>query len=49
MSPLGEDRRPAKITMVEVQLAGRLVRRWIPKVQILHPYPNERFYAKHPK
>jgi group II intron reverse transcriptase/maturase len=26
-----------------------LVDRWIPKVQILHPYPNERFYAKHPK
>lgn len=28
---------------------NRLVDRWIPKVQVLHPYPNERFYAKHPK
>jgi hypothetical protein len=27
----------------------QLVDRWIPKVQVLHPYPNERFYAKHPK
>jgi RNA-directed DNA polymerase len=23
--------------------------RWIPPVQVLHPYPNDRFYAKHPK
>ena len=22
---------------------------WIPQAQILHPYPNERFYAKHPR
>jgi hypothetical protein len=22
---------------------------WLPKPSILHPYPNERFYAKHPK
>ena len=28
---------------------GRLVDRWIPKVQVLHPYPNDRFYAKHPR
>jgi hypothetical protein len=27
----------------------RLVARWLPKPKILHPYPNERFYAKHPK
>jgi hypothetical protein len=26
-----------------------LVDRWIPRPKILHPYPNERFYAKHPK
>jgi hypothetical protein len=25
------------------------VDRWIPKVQVLHPYPNVRFNAKHPK
>jgi RNA-directed DNA polymerase len=27
----------------------RLADRWIPKARVLHPYPNERFYAKHPK
>jgi group II intron reverse transcriptase/maturase len=27
----------------------QLVDRWIPKAQVLHPYPNERFYAKHPR
>jgi group II intron reverse transcriptase/maturase len=27
----------------------QLVDRWIPKVQVLHPDPNERFSAKHPK
>ena len=26
-----------------------LVARWIPPAQILHPYPNDRFYAMHPK
>jgi group II intron reverse transcriptase/maturase len=28
---------------------GTLANRWIPNPKILHPYPNERFYAKHPK
>jgi RNA-directed DNA polymerase len=28
---------------------GTLVKRWFPKTRILHPYPNDRFYAKHPK
>ena len=27
----------------------RLARRWIPKAQILHPYPNERFAVTHPR
>jgi group II intron reverse transcriptase/maturase len=27
----------------------RLVRRWIPSVRILHPYPNVRFDATHPR
>ena len=27
----------------------RLVDRWIPVPKILHPYPSDRFYAKHPK
>ena len=26
-----------------------LVRRWIPSVRIVHPWPNERFFAKHPR
>jgi RNA-directed DNA polymerase len=25
------------------------VDRWLPRPKILHPHPNERFYAKHPK
>ena len=28
---------------------GPLVDRWIPRPRILHPYPNERFLAKHPR
>lgn len=28
---------------------GKLVDHWLPKARIMHPYPNERFYAKHPK
>ena len=26
-----------------------IIDRWIPAVQVLHPYPGNRFYAKHPK
>ena len=28
---------------------GKLEDRWIPKLKILHPYPSERFYARHPR
>lgn len=28
---------------------GRLADRWLPPPRILHPYPNVRFYARHPK
>ena len=28
---------------------ARIVERWLPHPKILHPYPNDRFYAKHPK
>lgn len=28
---------------------GKLAIRWLPTPKILHPHPNERFYAKHPK
>lgn len=28
---------------------NKLVMRWIPRARILHPYPEERFYAKYPR
>jgi len=28
---------------------NKLDKRWIPRPKILHPYPNRRFYAKHPR
>jgi group II intron reverse transcriptase/maturase len=28
---------------------SRIVSHWIPRPRILHPYPNARFYAKHPR
>jgi len=28
---------------------SKIVDRWMPKARILHPYPNERFFAKHPR
>ena len=28
---------------------GPLADRWLPPPRILHPYPDVRFYAKHPK
>jgi RNA-directed DNA polymerase len=28
---------------------GKMADRWIPKPAITHPYPNDRFYARHPK
>jgi RNA-directed DNA polymerase len=27
----------------------RHVDRWLPKPKVLHPYPSERFFAKHPR
>lgn len=26
-----------------------IVKRWIPFSKVMHPHPNERFYAKHPR
>ena len=26
-----------------------LAKQWIPKPQIVHPYPDTRFYARHPR
>jgi RNA-directed DNA polymerase len=28
---------------------GRIVTRWLPQPKILQPYPNQRFFAKHPR
>jgi hypothetical protein len=28
---------------------GKIADRWIPKPAITYPYPNARFYARHPK
>ena len=28
---------------------GPISNRYLPRPQVLHPYPNDRFYAKHPK
>ena len=28
---------------------SRIVARWLPVPTVLHPYPNMRFYAKHPR
>lgn len=28
---------------------GQIADRWLPLPKVLHPYPNQRFYAKHPK
>jgi group II intron reverse transcriptase/maturase len=42
-------RRRSQRTRMTWERLGRLVDRWFPKAQILHPHPNDRFYAKHPK
>jgi hypothetical protein len=28
---------------------SRLIRRWLPSAQILHPYPNQRLIVNHPR
>jgi RNA-directed DNA polymerase len=42
-------RRRSQRSRMTWERFDQLVDRWIPKVQVLHPYPNERFYAKHPR
>jgi RNA-directed DNA polymerase len=42
-------RRRSQRSQMTWERFDELVDRWIPKVQVLHPYPNERFYAKHPR
>jgi group II intron reverse transcriptase/maturase len=42
-------RRRSQRSRMTWERFARLVDRWIPKAQVLHPYPSERFYAKHPR
>ncbi len=42
-------RRRSQRHRMNWQRFGRLADRWIPAPRILHPYPNVRFYAKHPR
>jgi group II intron reverse transcriptase/maturase len=46
---LGALRRRSQRARLPWARFGKLAAFWIPKPTILHPYPNARFYAKHPK
>jgi RNA-directed DNA polymerase len=41
-------RRRSQRSRLPWERFGKLADHWIPKPKILHPYPNVRFYAKHP-
>ena len=42
-------RRRSQSSRIDWERMDRLVRRWIPSVRIVHPYPNVRFDAIHPR
>ena len=42
-------RRRSQRSRLPWERFSKSVERWIPKPAILHPYPNKRFYAKHPR
>jgi hypothetical protein len=42
-------RRRSQTSRIDWERMERLVRRWIPSVRIMHPYPNVRFDAIHPR
>ena len=42
-------RRRSQRSRLSWAVFGPLTDRCIPRPQILHPHPNDRFYAKHPK
>ena len=42
-------RRRSQRSRMSWERFARTADRWIPKPKILHPYPNERFSAKHPR
>lgn len=42
-------RRRGQKKRINWERFGPIVKTWIPVPKILHPYPNKRFYAKHPR
>jgi len=42
-------RRRSQKTRLNWGRMNRLVDRWLPPARILHPWPEERFFAKHPR
>lgn len=42
-------RRRSQTSRIDWERMDRLVRRWIPSIRIMHPYPNVRFDATHPR
>ncbi|MHC4538433.1 MAG: retA reverse transcriptase [Planctomycetota bacterium] len=42
-------RRRSQRSRVTWERFGKLVSLWIPRPRILHPHPNVRFFAKHPR
>jgi group II intron reverse transcriptase/maturase len=42
-------RRRSQKTRLNWERMRRLVDRWLPPARILHPWPEERFFAKHPR
>ncbi|MBL8827068.1 MAG: group II intron reverse transcriptase/maturase [Planctomycetaceae bacterium] len=42
-------RRRSQRHRLSWERCDRYVDRWLPRAKILQPYPNDRFYAKHPK
>lgn len=42
-------RRRGQKRRINWKTYGPIVRAWIPAPKVMHPYPQERFYAKHPR
>lgn len=42
-------KRRSQRNKITWERCGKWVDKWIPRAMILHPYPEERFYAKHPR
>ena len=42
-------RRRSQKTRLSWARLDRLVSKWLPPVRNMHPYPEERFYAIHPR